>query len=108
MNIEFEDLPDTITPEDYAKWRGIGIDNARNYFHAKGFPRMTSAGNRLIADKRAVLMYDLKLDSKDLASFIESNQTNDSFRIDNVIPQNIMPFEIFDKEQVFTIKIKRN
>ena len=27
MSIKFVDLPDTITPDDYAKWRGIGIDN---------------------------------------------------------------------------------
>lgn len=103
MNIKFEDLPDTITPEDYAKWRGIGIDNARNYFHSKGFPRITSAGNRLIADKRAVLMYDLKLETKDLANFINKNRNND-----NIIPQNIMPINIFDDEETFTIKIKRN
>ena len=34
MSIKFVDLPDTITPEDYAKWRGIGLDHARNRFHA--------------------------------------------------------------------------
>ena len=35
MSIKFVDLPDTITPEDYAKWKGIGVDHARNRFHAK-------------------------------------------------------------------------
>lgn len=108
MSIKFEELPDTITPDDYAKWRGIGIDNARNYFHSKGFPRITSAGNRLIADKRAVLMYDLKLESRDLASFINKNKSNDKMNTHSIMPQDIMPINIFNDEQTFTIKIKRN
>jgi len=33
MSIKFVDLPDTITPEDYANWRGIGLDHARNINH---------------------------------------------------------------------------
>ena len=103
MIIKFEDLPDTITPEDYAKWRGIGIDNARTYFHSKGFPRITSAGNRLIADKRAVLMYDLKLEAKDLVNFENVNNSNNN----NILAQNIMPTNILDKEQTYTITIKR-
>ena len=73
MSIKFVDLPDTITPDDYAKWRGIGIDNARNYFHSKGFPRITSAGNRLIADKRAVLMFELNIEPKDFVSFLNKS-----------------------------------
>ena len=105
MSIKFDELPDTLTPEDYAKWRGIGMDNARNYFHSKGFPRIISAGNRLIADKRAVIMYDLKLESKDLASFINKNKSN--IKTDNIIAQDMIPTNLFDDEQTFTIRIKR-
>ena len=70
MSIKFEELPDTITPDDYAKWRSIGVDQARNRFHAKGFPMLNIAGNRLIADKRAVLMYELNIEPKDFISFL--------------------------------------
>ena len=73
MSIKFDELPDTITPEYYAKWRGIGIDNARNYFHSKEFPRITSAGNRLIVNKRAVLMFELNIEPKDLVSFLNKS-----------------------------------
>lgn len=51
MSIKFDELPDTITPDDYAKWRGIGVDYARCRFQLKGFPILNVAGNRLIADK---------------------------------------------------------
>lgn len=37
-NIKFEDLPDTITPEIYSDWRGIGIVKARERFHSLNFP----------------------------------------------------------------------
>ena len=70
--IRFEELPDTITPEDYANWRGIGKENARTYFHRKGFPRLLNAGNRLIADKRAVLFFDLGLNGKDMQEIIST------------------------------------
>lgn len=70
VRTRFEDLPDTITPEDYAKWRGIGVENARVYYHRKGFPRLLNAGNRLIADKRAVLLFDLGLNEKNMQDAI--------------------------------------
>lgn len=47
MSKTYDELPDTITPEDYADWRGIGIEYARTYFHTQGFPRLKNAGNRL-------------------------------------------------------------
>ena len=72
QRIKFEDLPDTITPEDYANWRGIGKENARTYFHRKGFPRLLNAGNRLIADKRAVLFFDLGLNGKDIQDAVST------------------------------------
>lgn len=57
----FEELPETITPLDYAKWRGIGETKAREIFNAKGFPRIQGTGVKQIADKRAVYLYDLGL-----------------------------------------------
>ncbi len=66
---KFCDLPETISPEDYAKWRGIGIAKARERFNAVNFPRIDGIGTKLIADKRAVLLYDLgmnKSEAKDL------------------------------------------
>lgn len=57
----FQELPDTITPYDYAKWRGVGESTARNIFNSKGFPRIQGTGVKQIADKRAVLLYELGL-----------------------------------------------
>lgn len=53
-------------------------------------------------------MYDLKLESRDLASFINKNKSNDKMNTHSIMPQDIMPINIFDDEQTFTIKIKRN
>ncbi len=55
----YADLPDTITPMDYAEWRGIGENNARDIFKSEGFPRIKGTGVKQIADKRAVLIFDL-------------------------------------------------
>ena len=59
--ITFNDLPDTITPFDYAEWRGIGENKAREIFNSKGFPRIQGTGVKQLADKRAVLLYELGL-----------------------------------------------
>ena len=59
--ISFQDLPDTITPFDYAEWRGIGENKAREIFNSKGFPRLQGTGVKQLADKRAVYLYDLGL-----------------------------------------------
>ncbi len=61
----FEELPDTITPYDYAEWRGVGENTARNIFNAKGFPRIKGTGVKQLADKRAVLLYELGLTEED-------------------------------------------
>lgn len=61
QTITYENLPDTITYIDYAKWRGIGENKAREYFNKKDFPRLRCAGTKVLADKRAVYMYDLNL-----------------------------------------------
>lgn len=63
--ITYQDLPDTITPYDYAEWRGCGESKAREIFNAKGFPRIKGVGVKQLADKRAVLLYDLGLNEED-------------------------------------------
>lgn len=57
----YEDLNDTITPFDYAEWRGIGENKAREIFNRKDFPRLKGTGVKQLADKRAVYLYDLGL-----------------------------------------------
>ncbi len=57
----YDELNDTITPYDYAKWRGIGENKAREIFNSKGFPRIKGTGVKQLADKRAVYLYDLGL-----------------------------------------------
>lgn len=61
----YEELPDTITPYDYADWRGIGENKAREIFNSKGFPRIQGTGVKQIADKRAVYLYELGLSEED-------------------------------------------
>jgi hypothetical protein len=61
----YEQLPDTITPYDYADWRGIGENKAREIFNSKGFPRIIGVGNKQVADKRAVLLHELGLTEED-------------------------------------------
>lgn len=57
----YEELPETITPYDYADWRGCGESKAREKFNSKDFPRIKGMGVKQIADKRAVLLYELGL-----------------------------------------------
>lgn len=61
----FAELPDTITPFDYAEWRGVGENTARNIFNSKGFPRIQGTGVKQLADKRAVYLYELGLSEED-------------------------------------------
>lgn len=61
----YEELPDTITPYDYAEWRGVGENTARNIFNMKGFPRIQGTGVKQIADKRAVYLFELGLSNED-------------------------------------------
>lgn len=57
----YSELPDTITPFDYADWRGVGESTAREIFNSKGFPRLKGTGVKQLADKRRVLLYELGL-----------------------------------------------
>lgn len=63
--VAYKDLPDTITPYDYAEWRGCGENKAREIFNSKGFPRIQGVGVKQIADKRAVFLYELGLTEED-------------------------------------------
>ncbi len=62
---KFQELPDTITPYDYAEWRGIGENKAREIFNSKDFPRIQGVGVKQIADKRAVFLFELGLKEED-------------------------------------------
>lgn len=62
---KYEELPDTITPFDYAEWRGCGESKAREIFNSKGFPRIKGVGVKQLADKRAVLLHELGLEVED-------------------------------------------
>lgn len=63
--IKYENLPDTISPIDYMQWRGCGRATADAIFHSEGFPRIQNTGTKLMADKRAVLLYELGLSEED-------------------------------------------
>ena len=60
--LNYENLPETITPYDYADWRGIGENKAREIFNRPDFPRIKG---------RAVLLYDLGLDEKDKQEILQ-------------------------------------
>lgn len=62
---KYDDLPETITPKDYAEWRGIGENKAREIFNRKDFPRLKGTGVKQLADKVAVYLYDLGLKEED-------------------------------------------
>ena len=61
----YAELPETITPLDYAEWRGIGENKAREIFNSKDFPRIQGTGVKQLADKRAVFLYELGLKEED-------------------------------------------
>ena len=61
----YKELPETITPLDYAKWRGIGESKAREIFNRGDFPRIKGTGVKQLADKRAVYLYELGLTEED-------------------------------------------
>lgn len=61
--MNWEDAPDTITPEIYAKIRGHSTQWARNKFNEKNFPIIE--GGKQIADKTAVRLYDMGFNPKD-------------------------------------------
>lgn len=74
--VKYKDLPDTITVNDYMKWRGCGRPVADAVFHAEGFPRIKHTGNKLLADKRAVLIYELDLPLEEKQEFLKELAKN--------------------------------
>ena len=64
--VNFNDLPDTITPEDYSEWRRVSLPIARQTFHSRGFPLIKTVGRRLIASKHEVFLFET---SKELRPF---------------------------------------
>jgi len=67
----YSDLPDTITPFDYAEWRGVGENTAREIFNSKGFPRLKGTGVKQLADKRRVLLYELGLTDEQMSEVLK-------------------------------------
>lgn len=67
----YKDLDDTITPYDYAEWRGIGENKAREIFNRPDFPRIKGTGVKQLADKRIVLLYDLGLTGENLQTVLQ-------------------------------------
>lgn len=67
----FKDLPETISPLDYANWRGIGESKAREIFNRKDFPRLKGTGVKQLADKRAVYLYDLGLKPEEMQTVLK-------------------------------------
>lgn len=63
ISLNWNDVPDTITPETYAKIRGKSVQWARNKFNEKNFPRID--GKLLLADKTAVKLYDMGINPRE-------------------------------------------
>ena len=68
---KYKDLDETITPFDYAEWRGIGENKAREIFNRPDFPRIKGTGVKQLADKRIVLLYDLGLTGENLQTVLK-------------------------------------
>lgn len=64
ITMTWEEAPDTITPDIYSKIRGICVQKAREIFNKKDFPRLESGGNKQLADKTAVRLYDMGINTK--------------------------------------------
>ena len=62
VEMNWEDAPDTISPEIYAKIRGKSPQWARDRFNKKDFPKLESG--KQIADKTAVRLYDMGINIK--------------------------------------------
>ncbi|MGN1271457.1 MAG: hypothetical protein ACI4UX_05815 [Clostridia bacterium] len=62
ITMNWDEAPDTITPEVYAKIRGHSEQWARDRFNEKDFPKLESG--KQIADKTAVRLYDMGINTK--------------------------------------------
>lgn len=73
----YKDLPETITPYDYADWRGIGENKAREIFNSKGFPKLKGTGVKQLADKRGSIITRLRFRRRKLTNSITRNSKTD-------------------------------
>ena len=64
ITLTWDEAPDTINPDMYAQIRGISPQKARDLFNTEGFPRLESVGNKQLADKTAVRLYDMGINPK--------------------------------------------
>lgn len=64
ITMTWDEAPDTINPEMYSRIRGISPQKARDIFNKKDFPRLESAGAKQLADKTAVRLYDMGINTK--------------------------------------------
>ena len=64
ITMTWDEAPDTINPEMYSRIRGISPQKARDIFNKKDFPRLESAGVKQLADKTAVRLYDMGINTK--------------------------------------------
>lgn len=62
ISMNWDEAPDTITPEIYAKIRGHSEQWAREQFKKRDFPKLDSG--KLIADKTAVRLYEAGVNMK--------------------------------------------
>lgn len=65
-SISFADLPEIISYKDYANYMGIGENKAREKFNSKGFPLLKGVGNKKLANKYSVFLYDMPEDMRAL------------------------------------------
>ena len=69
ITMNWNEAPDTITPEIYSQIRGHSVQWARDRFNERNFPKLESG--KQIADKTAVMLYDLGINNN--SKLINSN-----------------------------------
>lgn len=62
ITMSWDEAPDTITPEIYAKIRGHSTQWARERFKERDFPKLESG--KMIADKTVLRLYDMGINPK--------------------------------------------
>lgn len=71
-NKKWEDLPEVITPMDYAEVMGIGEQKAREFFKSKGFPRVPGTGIKQLGYRDLVKRFS---EGKPLEEKIDNSNT---------------------------------
>lgn len=62
VTLNWDEAPDTITPEIYARIRGHSVEWAREKFKEPNFPRLESG--KMIADKTSLRLCDMGINPK--------------------------------------------